>query len=169
MKKIILLFVLAGSIFACTKKEDGAAASAGANGQSGITFDSTANTELVKKSTKAIETGDTAAYRSTYAPDVVFHDNLDSMGLDGNMQMFKLFAEKGVKVKVDFGPIWETQNNKADKKGITNYVISYQVITLSKGDKSMKTLIHSVDAIKDGKLAEEWLVYDRAAMAEMTK
>ena len=33
----------------------------------------------------------------------------------------------------------------------------------------MKTLIHSVDAIKDGKLAEEWLVYDRAAMAEMTK
>ncbi|MFM1780603.1 MAG: hypothetical protein RJB49_897, partial [Bacteroidota bacterium] len=26
MKKIVLLFVLAGSIFACTKKEDGAAA-----------------------------------------------------------------------------------------------------------------------------------------------
>ena len=73
------------------------------------------------------------------------------------------------KVKVEFGPIWETQNNKADEKGITNYVIAYQVITLTKGDKSLKTLIHSVDAIKDGKLAEEWLVYDRAAMAEMTK
>ena len=54
MKKIILLFALAGSIFACTKKEDGAAASAGATGQSGITFDSTANTELVKKSVMAI-------------------------------------------------------------------------------------------------------------------
>jgi hypothetical protein len=169
MKKIILLFALAGSIFACTKKEEGAVASAGANGQSGITFDSTANTELVKKSVMAIETGDTAVYRSTYAPDVVFHDNLDSMNLDGNMAMFKLFADKGVKVKVEFGPIWETQNNKADEKGITTYVISYQTITLTKGDKSLKTLIHSVDAIKDGKLAEEWLVYDRAAMAEMTK
>ncbi|MFM2442080.1 MAG: hypothetical protein RL449_721, partial [Bacteroidota bacterium] len=36
MKKIILLFALAGSIFACTKKEDGAAASTGAKGQNGI-------------------------------------------------------------------------------------------------------------------------------------
>ena len=169
MKKIILLFALAGSIFACSKKEDGAVASTGAKGQSGITFDSTANTELVKKSVMAIETGDTAVYRSTYNPDVVFHDNLDSMGLDANMAMFKAFADKGVKVKVEFGPIWETQNNKADEKGITTYVISYQTITLSKGDKSMKTLIHSVDAIKDGKLAEEWLVYDRSAMIEMTK
>ena len=169
MKKIILLFVLAVSIFACTKKEDGAVASADANGQSGVTFDSTANTDLYKQSLKSLESGDTATYRSTYAPDVVFHDNLDSMGLDANMAMFKLFADKGVKVKVEFGPIWETQNNKANEKGITTYVISYQTITLSKGEKSMKTLIHSVDAIKDGKLAEEWLVYDRAAMAEMTK
>jgi len=169
MKKIILLFALAGSIFACTKKEEGAAASAGINGQSGITLDSSANIELVKKSVMAIETGDTAVYRSTYAADVVFHDNLDSMGLDANMAMFKLFADKGVKVKVEFGPIWESINNKASDKGITNYVISYQTITLTKGDKSMKTLINSVDAIKDGKLTEEWLVYDRAAMIEMTK
>lgn len=169
MKKIILLFALAGSIFACTKKEDGAAASTGANGQSGITFDSTANVDLVKKSWLTIETGDTATYRSTYASDVVFHDNLDSMNLDANMQTFKLFAEKGVNVKVAMGPITEIQNNKANDKGVSNYVIAYVTLTLTKGDKSFKTMIHSVDAVKDGKIVEEWLLYYRAAMAEITK
>ncbi|MEY2760257.1 MAG: hypothetical protein RLZZ96_157 [Bacteroidota bacterium] len=169
MKKIVLLFILAGSIFACTKKEDGAAASADANGQSGVTFDSTANTDLYKKSLKAIESGDTAAYRSTYAPDVVFHDNLDSMSLDANMAMFKSFADKGIKVKVEFGPIWETQNNKANEKGITNYVSGYMTLTLTRGDKTAKTLIHTIDAVKDGKLVEEWSLYDRAAMAEIMK
>ena len=72
MKKIILLFVLAGSIFACTKKEDRAAASTGANGQNGITIDSSANTDLVRKMIAAYESGDSATYRSTYSTDVIF-------------------------------------------------------------------------------------------------
>jgi hypothetical protein len=169
MKKIILLFVLVGSIFACTKKEDGATASADANGQSGVTFDSTANTDLYKQSLKSLESGDTATYRSTYAPDVVFHDNLDSMSLDANMAMFKSFADKGIKVKIEFGPIWETQNNKANEKGITNYVSGYMTLILTRGDKTAKTFIHTIDAVKDGKLVEEWSLYDRAAMAEIMK
>ena len=169
MKKIILLFVLAGSIFACTKKEEGAAASTGAKGQSGITIDSSANTDLVRKSVGAIESGDTATYRSTYTSDVIFHDNLDSMGIDGNMAMFKLFAEKGIKVKIELGPIWENQFDKPNEKGVSNYVMAYTTFTFTRGDKSTKTVIFSVDAIKDGKQVEEWLIYDRAAIAEISK
>ena len=169
MKKIILLFALAGSIFACTKKEEGAAASTGAKGQSGITIDSSANTDLVRKSVGAIESGDTATYRSTYTSDVIFHDNLDSMGIDGNMAMFKLFAEKGIKVKIELGPIWENQFDKPNEKGVSNYVMAYTTFTFTRGDKSTKTVIFSVDAIKDGKQVEEWLIYDRAAIAEISK
>ena len=90
MKKIILLFALAGSIFACSKKEEGAAASTGAKGHNGITIDSSANTDLVRKAIAAIELGGTATYRAAYTADAIFHDNLDSMGIDGNMAMFKL-------------------------------------------------------------------------------
>ena len=104
MKKIILLFALAGSIFACTKKEDGAAVATSADPSvvtNGIVIDTSANVGLVMKAITAIESGDSATYRSTYSPDVVFHDNLDSMGINENMQMFKIMAEKGIKLKID--------------------------------------------------------------------
>ncbi len=169
MKKIILLFALAGSIFACSKKEDGAAASAGTKGQSGIVIDSSANTDLVRKAIGAIESGDTATYRAAYTADAIFHDNLDSMGIDGNMAMFKLFADKGVKVKIEVGPVWENQFDKPDAKGISNFVMAYTTFTFTRGDKTAKTVIFSVDAIKDGKQEEEWLIYDRTAFNELIK
>ena len=169
MKKIILLFALAGSIFACSKKEDGAAASAKVSGQNGITIDSSANTDLVRKSMGAIETGDTATYRATYSPDVVFHDNLDSMGIEGNMAMFKMFSEKGIKVKLEVGPVWENQFDKPDAKGISNFVMAYTTFTFTRGDKTAKTVIFSVDAIKEGKQVEEWLIYDKTAFTELIK
>lgn len=168
MKKIILLFALAGSIFACTKKEDGAA-SASAKGQNGIAIDSSANTDLVRKAIAAFESGDTAAYRSTYTADAIFHDNLDSMGIDGNMSIFKVLADKGIKVSIEVGPVWENQFDKPDSKGYTNFVMGYTTFTYTRGDKTAKTVIFAVDAIKDGKQAEEWLVYDRTAFAEISK
>jgi hypothetical protein len=169
MKKIILLIALTGSIFACTKKEDGAAATSGSKGQNGITIDSSANTDLVRKSVAAIASGDSATYRSTYAPDVIFHDNLDSTGIDGNMAMFKLFAEKGIKLNIEVGPVWENQFDKPNKKGVTNFVMAYTTFTFTKGDKTTKTVIFSIDAIKDGIQVEEWLIYDKAAIAEISK
>jgi len=169
MKKIILLFALAGSIFACTKKEDGAAASTGAKGQNGITIDSSANTDLVRKMIAAYESGDSAAYRSTYSADVVFHDNLDSMGIDGNMSMFKVSADKGIKIKVIVGPVWENQFDKPSSKGYTSFVMSHTTNIYTRGDKTAKNVTFAVDAIKDGKLVEEWLFYDKAAVAELFK
>lgn len=76
-------------------------------GQNGITIDSSANTDLVRKMIAAYESGDSAAYRSTYSTDVIFHDNLDSMGIDGNMSMFKVSSDKGIKISVIVGPVWE--------------------------------------------------------------
>ena len=167
MKKIILLFALAGSIFACSKKEDGAAASADGVIKNGIVIDSSANIDLTEKSIKAIEAGDTATYRSTYSADAIFHDNLDSMGIDGNMSMFKTFAEKGVKLKIEMGPTWENQFDKPSKKGYTNYVFSKCKFIFTRGDKTAETVIFAVDAIKDGKQVEEWLMYDRTAFTEL--
>ena len=169
MKKIILLLALAGSIFACTKKEGGAAASSGAKGQNGIAFDSSANTDLVRKAIAAFESGDTATYRSTYSADAIFHDNLDSMGIDGNMTIFKVLADKGIKVSIKVGPVWENQFDKPNAKGYTNFVMGYTTFTYTRGDKTAKTVIFAVDAIKDGKQVEEWLVYDRTAFAELAK
>ena len=169
MKKIILLIALTGSIFACTKKQDGAAATSGSKGQNVNTIDSSANTDLDRKSVAAIASGDSATYRSTYAPDVIFHDNLDSTGIDGNMAMFKLFAEKGIKLNIEVGPVWENQFDKPNKKGVTNFVMAYTTFTFTRGDKTTKTVIFSIDAIKDGIQVEEWLIYDKAAIAEISK
>lgn len=169
MKKIILLFVLAGSIFACTKKEEGAAASADGVIKNGITIDSSANVGLTMKSIAAIESGDTATYRATYSADAIFHDNLDSMGINENMAMFKLMADKGIKLKIEMGPVWENQFDKPTKRGYTNYVFSRCKFIFTRGDKSTETVIFAVDAIKDGKQVEEWLYYDRGAFAEISK
>ena len=174
MKKIILLFALAGSIFACTKKEEGAAASASTSTDpsavlAGVVIDTSANVGLTMKSIAAIESGDTATYRATYSADAIFHDNLDSMGIEGNMAMFKLFAEKGVKVKIEMGPVWENQFDKPTRKGYTNYVMSKCKFIFTRGEKTASTIIFAVDAIKDGKQVEEWLIYDKTAFTELIK
>ena len=173
MKKIVLLFVLAGSIFACTKKEDGAAAATTSTDPSvvtnGIVIDTSANVGLVMKAITAIEAGDSATYRSTYSPDVVFHDNLDSMGINENMQMFKIMAEKGIKLKINMGPVWENQLETPTKKGYTNVVMSRCNFIFTKGEKKTEMVVFTVDAIKDGKQVEEWLYYDRSAFVEISK
>jgi hypothetical protein len=173
MKKIILLFALAGSIFACSKKEEGAAAATTSTDPSavltGVVIDTSANVGLTMKSIAAIESGDTATYRATYSSDVVFHDNLDSMGINENMMMFKAMADKGIKLKIEMGPVWENQFDKPTKKGYTNYVMSKSKFIFTRGDKTTSTVIFAIDAIKDGKQVEEWLFYDRGAFAEISK
>jgi hypothetical protein len=174
MKKIVLLFVLAGSIFACTKKEDGAAAATTSTDPSvvlaGVVIDTSANVGLVMKAITAIEAGDSATYRSTYSPDVVFHDNLDSMGINENMQMFKIMAEKGIKLKIEMGPVWENQFDKpSKKKGYTNYVMSKCKFIFTRGEMKSEMVVFAVDAIRDGKQVEEWLHYDRSAFVEISK
>ena len=65
--------------------------------------------------------------------------------------------------------IWEEINFKADEKGVTNYVLAYCTNTWTKGDKSIDIVTFQVDAIKDGKIVEEWNVYDSAPLMELLK
>lgn len=117
----------------------------------------------------AYESGDSATYRSAYSNDVIFHDNLDSMGMDGNLSWFKVVADKAIKISVLVGPVQENQFDKPTSKGYTSYVMSHTTNVYKRGDKTAKNLSFVVDAIKDGKLVEEWLFYDKAAVAEIFK
>lgn len=170
MKKFILTAMIATTLFACVNTTDEKAVSDYPSNAVGYNLDSSASIDLVMKMAKSMESLDTATYRSTYAPDAIFHDNLDSMNLDQNISMISLFNGKGITVKIEeIKPIWEAVNKVPSEKGITNYVISFQSILFTKGDKQVKVIINSVDAIKDGKITEEWLVYDTKLMSELLK
>jgi hypothetical protein len=47
--------------------------------------------------------------------------------------------------------------------------MSHTTNVYKRGDKTAKNLSFVVDAIKDGKLVEEWLFYDKATVAEIFK
>lgn len=170
MKKLILSLVVSTTLFACqTKTENTANAIYPANAV-GYNIDSSENTAIVVNTVKAMESMDTAAYRSFYAPDAIFHDNLDSMNLDQNVSLISSFKSKGVTVKIeDIYPIWEDVQNKPSEKGIKNYVISYQTALFTKGDKKVRVVMNTVDAMKDGKITEEWITYDTRGIYELLK
>jgi len=158
------------TLFACQSKTETSATANYPTNAAGYNLDSTANTDLVIKTVKAMEAMDTATYRSIYATNAIFHDNLDSMNLDQNMSMFNLFKSKGITVKVlEIQPIWEAVNKVPSQKGITNYVISYQTAQFTKGDKNIKVVMNVVDAMKDGKITEEWITYDTKGLSELIK
>lgn len=172
MKKLTLAFVLLSTLLVIQgNAQKSASASSTTRIPTGSNFEKTENTALVLKTIKAIEAMDTATYRSFYAPNAVFHDNLDSMSLNQNIDLIGLFKSKGITVKMDkVAPIWEYVYDKnAATRGISNFVISYQYFTFTKGDKNVKVLMSGVDLIKDGKITEEWLSYDTRGLFELLK
>ncbi len=84
-------------------------------------------------------------------------------------KIFIVLADKGIKFSIKLGLVWENQFDKPNAKGDTNFVMGYTTFTYTRGDKTAKTVIFAVDAIKDGKQVEEWLVYDKTAFAELAK
>ena len=170
MKKLFYLLVLTTTFFACqTKTETSPGSDAPANA-TGYNLDSTENIAKVQKMINELNGMDTARYRSYYASDAIFHDNLDSTTLDQNISMINSFKTNGISIKVtSVGPIWEVVNKKASPTGVTNYVISYQFADFTKGDKTVKVVMNSVDAFKDGKIVEEWNTYDTRKIAELMK
>lgn len=170
MKKIVYCVIITTTLFACQSKTNTDASNKFPENATGYNLDSTANTDIVLKTVKAMEAMDTVAYRSFYASDAVFHDNLDSMSLDQNVSLINLFKSKGVVVKItSTAPIWELVNNKPSSTGVTNYVISYQFGEFTKGDKTVKVVMNTVDAFKDGKIVEEWITYDTRKIYELLK
>lgn len=170
MKKIIYCLVVATTLFACQTKNVSTESVDYPAKAVGYNLDTTVNTETVLKAVKAMEALDTNTYRSVYAPDAIFHDNLDSTTLDQNIAMISSFKANGISVKITAtNPIWEVVNKKASPTGVTNYVISYQFAEFTKGDKTVKAVMNSVDAFKDGKIVEEWNTYDTRNIFELFK
>ena len=168
MKKLIFVVLATTSLIACQSKTENTA-NYPANA-SGYNVDSSANIDLVLKSVKAMDASDTVTYRSTYASNAVFHDNLDSMNLDQNIAMVNAFKAKGVALKiVKVEPIWEAVNKVAAPDGVTNYVVSYVLAEFSKGNQKVKVIMNTVDAIKEGKIVEEWNTYDTKKISELMK
>jgi len=170
MKKILFCLMIATTMYACQTKTDNSGSADFPANATGYNLDSTENTETVMKAVKAMESLDTNTYRSLYAADAIFHDNLDTTSLDENIALISSFKTNGIDFKItSIEPIWELVNKKASPTGVTNYVISYQFAEFTKGDKKVKVVMNSVDAFKDGKIVEEWNTYDTRNILDLLK
>jgi hypothetical protein len=116
----------------------------------------------------AFEAGDSVTYRSCYADTVKFHDNQLEMTLDQNVANFSFIKSNGLTFKVlSIAPIWEIVNKEAAADGITNYVMSFVTMVYTKGDKEVKVTTNMVTGMKDGKIMEEWDIYDTKQLLEL--
>lgn len=168
MKKFILSCFLVSSIIACSPKSEKTGVEAYPADAVGYNLDSSANIEIVKKMTAAFEMMDSAAYRSYYAENAKFHDNGKDMTLDQNVGNFSFFKANGVTIKTEkIDPIWEVVNKEASPDGVTNYVISFQHLIIKKGEKEIKVIMNVVNGMKEGKIVEEWGLYDSKPMYDL--
>jgi len=168
MKKFILSCLVVSTIIACSPKKETASTFAAPKDLTSYNLDSSANIDLVKKMVVAFEAMDSVTYRSCYADSVKFHDNLKDYTLDQNLGYFNFFKSNNLSVKtITIEPIWEIVNKEASPNGVTNYVISFQNTVYKKGGKEVKVMVSMVDGIKDGKIVEEWSIYDSKAMMEL--
>jgi hypothetical protein len=79
-----------------------------------------------------------------------------------------MFKSSGVTFKVvQVDPIWEIVNKNAATNGVTNYVMSFQTMVFKKGDKEVKVIMSVVNGMKDGKIVEEWGLYDTKQLMDL--
>jgi hypothetical protein len=170
MKKIVLLFVTATTLFACAPTEvktDSAASTTGSVTTTGPDVD------LIKKSITAWADGDWASYASTYADTAkAVHNGWPSATdttvgvkmsimienfkkqrelMDGNITLGKSIIE--VVTMPDgnkYGHLWVEVSWKS-KKGVAGYSV----------------LFDSYGINKDGKISYEWPIYDTKDVATL--
>ena len=168
MKKLLFSAIIV-SLFACTQKSETTGASVNPH-QFGENYDSTAQMDVIKATFKDLETYDTVTYRTRYADTAKFHDNGTITNLAANVDVQKQFIAAGVKVKVkDDYAMWSSHFNFKDgNQG--DFVYTYLTGTFTKGDKSTDVVMFQADAFnKDGKIVEEWIVYDQSKLLSVLK
>lgn len=170
MKKFLLVLLVTTAVFGCTSPSDKTSSIDYPANAVGYNLDSSANIDLVKKMVHSFEATDSVTYRSCYSDSAKFHDNGRDLPLEENLGTFQLFKSMGITLKAEkVDPIWEVVNKTPAPDGVTNYVISFQHMTFSKGDKQVKVIMNVVDAIKNGKIVEEWGLYDSKELSELMK
>ena len=172
MKKTISLIALVGLLFISCKKEGTASAVEAKNpDQIGITVSKSANIEMVKKLTAMAENSEFQNFKANFAPNAVIHDNMKDISIDENIKILEDIKANGMTISLSKKPlIWEIINDKANKKtGVKNYVFTYYDATFSRGGKSVVINYNMIFAIKDGKVVEEWDIYDSAPIMNLLK
>lgn len=171
MKKTIALIALTSLLLVSCKKEAAAEAVAKNPNEGGINLSNSEHTDMIKQMNEYASKYDTVNIKKLYVPKAVIHDNLKTMTIEENMKNLAVLQSQGVTIALPKDPlVWEVVNNKPDEKtGITNYVISYYEVTFTKGDKKASIILNMNFAIKDGKIQEEWDVYDSAPLTELLK
>jgi len=168
MKKLLFVCLVSAVVFGCTNPSEKTSSTDYPSNAVGYNLDSSANIDLVKKMVHAFEATDSITYRSCYSDSAKFHDNGRDLPLSENLGTFSYFKSNGVTLKVEkIDPIWEVVNKTAAPDGVTNYVISFQHMIFTKGGKQVKVIMNVVDAIKDGKIVEEWGLYDSKGLSEI--
>ena len=167
MKKLLFLAFIAIAVVSCTQKGQNSSAAVDPH-QFGENYDSTAYMDVIKATFKDIETYDSVAYRARYADTAKFHDNDKLITLDENVALQGQFVAAGIKAKVkDDYVMWGSHFNFKDgTQG--DYVYTYLTVTFTKGEKSVDIVIFQANRFnEDGKITEEWLVYDTSKMADL--
>ena len=169
MKNVFLIAVLAITVYSCTSGNQNTAATADPH-QFGVNYDSSANVDAIKATFTDLETFDTLSYVKKYADTAVFYDNLRKTNLTENVAMLRQFMAAGLKLKVNPKRyVWGSHFNFKDgTEG--DYVYSYIVVTFTKGDKSVEVVNFQGDKFnKDGKVIEEFIVYDQTPIMGLMK
>ena len=163
MKKIILLFVTATTLFACKTSEVKTETTASATGT--VTA-SGPDVDLIKKSITAFADGDWATYASTYADTAKSYHNIWPSNSDTTL---------GVKIPVLIEG-FKKQRELMDGK-LTMGGTIFEVVTMPDGGKyghvwvdftwknkkgvvGKSVLFDSYGINKDGKISYEWPIYD---------
>ena len=167
MKNLTFLVLFLIALVACKQKNESIIEAVDSH-QIGINYDSTANMDVIKSTFNFMESFDSSSYRTKYVDTAKFHDNGKVMSLDENIRGIAQFASIGVKFKVkDDYVMWGSHFNFKDgSQG--DYVYTYHTITFSKENKSVDIVFFQGDSFnKDGKIIEEWLVYDSSKIASL--
>ncbi|MHA8088106.1 hypothetical protein [Aquirufa sp. Wall-65K1] len=169
MKKTLFFLWAVSILLSCAKKED--APSLKMPNQNGYTMAKSENIELVKKFNDFAFAFDTASMKAMYAsPQDTIHDNLMNITVAQSMQNLTKMKTAQIKPTLKrYGALWETVNDEANAKGVKNFVIAYIIMNISNSKGSKDVLLQQVCAIKDGKIVEEWDVYDTKPFEELMK
>lgn len=171
MKQTFILLLAGVFLFSCAEKKEAASTPAKDPNQNGYTVAKSANIDLVKAFNEKAFALDTAAVRAAFAAENdTIHDNLTKLNVTQNNELLGNLKGAGLKFTIkNYGALWETINDEPTPAGVKNFVIAYMLVNASNGKKSKDVLFHQVCAVKDGKIVEEWDVYDTKIFDELLK
>ena len=176
MKKLMMPFILATALFACSTPSEnkGVATATATTNATGTVTTEGPDVELMKKAAESWASGDWDAYLSCYADTARSVHNAWAVTTDTTVARKMSSYIDGFKKSRELMDGNVTINNSI-----------YEVVTMGDGSKyghawidvswkskkgaTSKTLIFNSYSIKDGKLTTEWPIYDTKEFDKLMK